>query len=173
MPHHTPKRFHLLRSVPLLAAGLCLAGLLLSLSLGLAACGPASAAAAAGTPIPNGGDCGTVRAFPGVTSTRQATATAIESCFLQAKPSCKAASLTYMVTSVDVGTTHVFALSSYNGACTVSDAVHGFSANFGGSQSPTQTYTCAGVSAQHHGLLFQACGAEHDVFVPGYTPPPA
>ncbi len=152
-PIRLPLRFRGTRGRPRALVGV---GIILS-ALALAACAGSSSGPAAKR------DCGAIhQGATGVSGDAAA-----ETCFWQAYSTCQPATLEYTFMGVDAGATHTFtAQPGAAGACALSDSVESYIAP---SHNVTHTYTCANLRQQNGGLLFAACSAEGDIFIPPPT----
>ena len=139
---------------------------LIALSAGLASCQIGTA----GPPPIIGKNCGSVHQGFRVVGDPSGP----ENCLWQAWTRCQTATLVYLYSGVDTGDTHTITVQPAGSACGVSDAEQSYSANFGGSESSTTTYTCASLErAPDGGLIAHACGAEGDLTIPPIgTPTP-
>jgi hypothetical protein len=122
------------------------------------------------TPYPRivGKNCG--QAFSGYGGTTSVDPDQAEQCFWNAYATCQTATIVFELHGVDTGETHAITVQRRDTNCTLTDAVQGFSDNFGGSRSRVTTYRCLSLQQQHGGLLLSGCVGERDLYVPPRPP---
>jgi hypothetical protein len=114
------------------------------------------------TPAPQ--NCGAVQ-LRGTATLNGTDAGQAETCFYQAYQQCQRASLAVNEMGVDAGTDRTFTTQAGSrGACGIADAVYSYVIPT--QHSSTTTYNCTGLSRKDGGLLFSACGADGDFYVP-------
>jgi|GEM_PF-901143 len=152
---------------------------IIALSLGSVACAPGQSNASGQVPtpiaIPHGSlmpstavRCGTVQiaGYRGL-PVNGTTALRAEQCFWQAYSQCHTASLTMTMMGVDANTVYLFTINKQGSRCLLDDTMQ--TSIIGSKHTTTINSTCAGLKQQQGGLLFLACGAAGDIFMP---PPP-
>jgi hypothetical protein len=151
-----------------LTTGAMLSALLVMLLL--AACGSSTGGQGSPggtTPSPSTGttNCGTLHeSHAGLDEKDKPIAAQAENCFYQAYQQCRNATLTFMVSSIDTGTIHKFAVSNNGGKCTITDGTQHYVAP--NPPGATIEYTCSTMTQEADGLHIQSCGAANTVVVP-------
>jgi len=84
-----------------------------------------------------------------------------ENCFWHAFQHCHPASLISIIGGIRVSLIRTFTIHNESSRCSISDTKQQRSA----SNSPSETYICAGLIQRPNGLNFYACGKDGDVFV--------
>lgn len=153
------------RKIPSRCTLLGMGLLALFFGIGLVACGNgASGEDASPSSLPQ--QCGMILQMRSSSVPQQSAGQVqkIGDCFWHAFQQCQAATLVYVVKSIDTITQHSFTVGRNNTTCTISDAVQ--RTVIPKAPSAVRTFTCTTLTNDQEVLHFKGCGQDGDITIP-------